>query len=160
MDSFTEQQNPILFPKTPASEQDAQAVLSKMKFRSHTQWFVVMIIAFVLIEFISYTLGLPYLLTTGGGAAVFGMIWARAYNKSFSPKRFSIWSEFREKPLDKMEGNNTQAIPTQAEFDALTPFEKFAYKHHDLVFWSGVVLALIIIGWIWYASNLNSALGL
>ncbi len=92
---------------------------------------------------------------------MFGIIWARTYNKSFPSKKISIWSEFREKPLDKIgEGNSTQDMPTQAEFDALTPFEKFAYRHHGLVFWIGVILVLAVVVWIWYASNLNSAFGL
>lgn len=127
-------------------------------FSSRARWFVSLVIAFVLGELIGIYFGL------GSGAIVgttaFIMYRVRTYNNSFPAKKFSIWSEFREKPIDKVgEENVIQDIPTQTEFDALTPFEKFTYRHHALVFWGGITLALIIIGLVWYAGNLNSVFG-
>ncbi len=152
----------------PPQESDTQAPLLNVRFHSRWQWFFSMVIAFILMEMAGEYLGFP-IEGTSTGTAGFGLMlfsskWSREFTKSFPIEKSSPWYGLDQGLLDRAGNSKGPArnwpVLTQEQLGSLNAFDRFFYRHHEVVFWSGAALLLVVTAWIWQANGLTDAFGL
>ncbi|MHB1163237.1 MAG: hypothetical protein ACYCZZ_01790 [Minisyncoccota bacterium] len=152
------------FPQEP----DTQALLLNVRFHSRWQWFLSMVIAFILMEMAGGYLGFPIQGTSAGtaglGLMLFSSKWSREFTKSFPIEKSSPWYGFDQSLLDRVGNSKDPAsswpVLTQEQLGSLNAFDRFFYRHHEAVFWSGAAILLVVTAWIWQANGLTGAFGL